>query len=70
MIRLSPPPSSRKDSVGSGGSSLLASLAAERDAAVDFEAAGASAAERVAREFRSFFNCIPRVRRCSLAGVA
>lgn len=62
MVRISPPPSSRRDSVESGGSSLLASLAVERDAALEFEAAEASAAERVAREFRSFFNCIPRVR--------
>lgn len=55
-------PSSRKGSVGSGSSSLLAALAAERDAAADFEAAEESAAERVAGEVRSFFNNIPRVR--------
>ena len=55
-------PSSRKGSVGSGSSSLLAALAAERDAAADFEAAEESAAERVAAEVRSFFNNIPRVR--------
>lgn len=59
---LSPPPSSRKGSVGSGSSSLMAALAAERDAALEFEAAEALAAERVAREFRGFLNNIPRVR--------
>lgn len=46
---------------GSGQTSLLAALAAERDAALELEAAEASAAERVAREFRGFFQNIPRV---------
>ncbi|CAM9771530.1 unnamed protein product [Ectocarpus sp. 6 AP-2014] len=45
---------------GSGQTSLLAALAAERDAALELEAAEASAAERVAREFRGFFQNIPR----------
>ncbi|CAM9135722.1 unnamed protein product [Ectocarpus sp. 12 AP-2014] len=45
---------------GAGQTSLLAALAAERDAASELEAAQASAAERVAREFRGFFQNIPR----------
>eukprot|EP00752_Nemacystus_decipiens_P007697 g6880.t1 len=45
---------------GSGQTSLLAALAAERDAAIERDAAEASAAERVAREFRGFFSNIPR----------
>ncbi|CAM9641472.1 unnamed protein product, partial [Pylaiella littoralis] len=45
---------------GSGQASLMAALAAERDAAAELEAAEASAAERVAREFREFFANIPR----------
>ncbi|CAM9355835.1 unnamed protein product [Ectocarpus fasciculatus] len=45
---------------GSGQTSLVAALAAERDAALELEAAEASAAERVAREFRGFFQSIPR----------
>lgn len=56
---------------GSGQTSLLAALAAERDAALELEAVEAAAAERVAREFRGFFANIPRVRerfkRCALA---
>ena len=47
---------------GSGQTSLLAALAAERDAAMEREAAEAAAAERVAREFRGLFSNIPRVR--------
>lgn len=47
---------------GSGQTSLLAALAAERDAAMEREAAEASAAERVAREFRGLFENIPMVR--------
>ncbi|CAM9478757.1 unnamed protein product [Ectocarpus sp. 4 AP-2014] len=45
---------------GSGQTSLLAALAAERDDALELEAAEASAAERVAREFSGFFQSIPR----------
>eukprot|EP00903_Cladosiphon_okamuranus_P017392 g16020.t2 len=45
---------------GSGQTSLLAALAAERDAAMEREATEASAAERVAREFRGLFDNIPR----------
>lgn len=48
---------------GSGQTSLLAALAAERDAALELEAAESAAAERVAREFRGLFDNIPRVRR-------
>lgn len=47
---------------GSGQTSLLAALAAERDAAMEREAAEAAAAERVAREFRGLFSNIPSVR--------
>ena len=46
---------------GSGQTSLLAALAAERDAALELEAAETAAAERVAREFRGLFDNIPRV---------
>lgn len=54
---------------GSGQTSLLAALAAERDAAVEREAAEASAAERVAREFRGLFDNIPRVSRRRKKGI-
>ncbi|CAN0055726.1 unnamed protein product [Scytosiphon promiscuus] len=45
---------------GSGQTSLLEALAAEREAAAALEAAEMAAAERVAREFRGLFNSIPR----------
>lgn len=41
---------------------MLDTLAAERDAALEFEAAEASASERVVREIKSFFHNIPRVK--------
>lgn len=43
--------------------SLTAMLATEKEAAAEADAAQAKTAERVAKEFRSFFNCIPRVGR-------
>lgn len=64
---LESPPGSIETAGGGSGSasgqtSLLAALAAEREAAAELEAAEMAAAERVAREFRGFFHNMPRVR--------
>lgn len=41
--------------------SLSRKLAAEKESATEADAVQAKTAERVENEFRSFFNCIPRV---------
>lgn len=43
------------------GRPIVATEVAESDSRLEADVAEREAAERVAREFRSFFNCIPRV---------